>query len=228
MFRSILRIFASPTAEAAPPPPKKRSPVWLCVKVLLLLVMALFVIEVVRTFVGRNFRCVIAGKCYRSGQPSDAFLEELQRTHGIRSILNLRDENLGEPWYEEEKKAAERLGIKLVNVGLSSTEQPPDFEFRRFVDGMDSCEQPVLIHCAGGNDRTGLASAVYLMLFTKTPVPEARYQLSIRFGHVPWGKSACLQRILDNYENWLKEKGFEHHADHFRYWAKNEYRQELP
>jgi protein tyrosine phosphatase (PTP) superfamily phosphohydrolase (DUF442 family) len=225
MDRSLGQALASPTAETTAPP-KKASRVWLIAKLSLLVVVLLFLAEAGRTFLGYNFRTVIPEKCYRSAQPSAHFLEEVQRTHGIRSILNLRDENLDQAWYQEEKAAAERLGIKFVNVGLSSSEQPPDFEFRRFVDGMDACEQPVLIHCASGSDRSGLAAAIYLLLYTKTPISEARGQLSLRFGHVPWGKAACLRRILDSYEAWLHEKSYEHHADHFRDWAKNVYQPE--
>jgi protein tyrosine phosphatase (PTP) superfamily phosphohydrolase (DUF442 family) len=227
MDRSLGQLVAKlPVAEQSPSPPKKTSRIWPGVKLGFLAVVLLILAGAGYTYLGNNFHSVIPGKCYRSAQPSERFLAELQRTHGIRSILNLRDENNDQPWYQEEKKAAERLGIKLVNVGLSSSEQPPDFEFRRFVEGMDACEQPMLIHCASGNDRSGLASAIYLMLYTKTPMAEARTQLSLRYGHIPWGKAACLQRILDSYETWLHEKGFEHRADHFRFWAKNEYQQE--
>jgi protein tyrosine phosphatase (PTP) superfamily phosphohydrolase (DUF442 family) len=191
-----------------------------------LALLGLVLAEVLNIYVGSNFRTVITDQCYRSGQPDEDFLEELQRTHGIRTILNLRDENLDQAWYVEEKNAADRLGIKLINAGLSSSEQPPEHEFRRFVAGMDACEPPVLIHCANGNDRSGLASAIYLMLHTKMPLCEARCQLSLRYGHIAWGKAGCLQRILDSYETWLGENGFQHHADHFRHWANTEYRQE--
>ena len=152
MDRSVGQHVVSPsTAKPSAQPPKKSSRIWLSVKWSLSSVVLLILALAAYTFLGNNFHTVISGTCYRSAQPSERFLEQLQRTHGIRSILNLRDENDDQPWYLEEKKAAERLGIKLVNVGLSSSEQPPDFEFRRFVDGMDACEQPVLIHC-GSND----------------------------------------------------------------------------
>jgi len=227
MDRSLGQTVVSPDAEpTALPKSKKSSRLWLGIKLCLLVCVLMFLAEAGRMFLGYNFRTVIDGKCYRSAQPTERFLEEVQRTHGIRSILNLRDENLDQAWYHEEKQAAERLGIKLVNAGLSSSEQPQDFEFRRFVDGMDACEQPVLIHCASGNDRSGLASAVYLMLYTKSSVADARNHLSLRYGHISWGKAGCLQRILDSYELWLLENGHTHRADYFRHWAKHEYRPE--
>jgi protein tyrosine phosphatase (PTP) superfamily phosphohydrolase (DUF442 family) len=228
-YAFMLRSLWSSVPTSSPPliPPAKKLPrIRAFVKILVLSLVVLLLAEVLNIYVGSNFRTVIADQCYRSGQPNECFLQEVQRTHGIRSILNLRDENLNQSWYVEEKNAADRLGIKLINAGLSSSEQPPDHEFRRFVEGMEACEPPVLIHCANGNDRSGLAAAIYLMLFTKTPLPEARCQLSLRYGHIAWGKAGCLQRILDSYETWLNENGYQHTADHFRHWAKTEYHQE--
>ena len=192
--------------------------------------LTMFVAECLRIFLGTNFHTVVPGRCYRCGQPNASFLEYVQRTHGIRSIINLRDENDDQEWYKEEKTAAEKLGLKLVNAGLASKEQPPDHDFRRFVNAMTEKESPdpVLIHCANGNDRTGLASAVYLLMRTKTSLAEARGQLSLRYGHIWWTKASCLTRILDSYESWLSETGKTHTPDHFHFWAMNHFRQEIP
>jgi hypothetical protein len=189
----------------------------------------MLVAECLRIFVGANFHSVASGKCYRSGQPTADFLATVQRTHEIRAVLNLRGgepDNKDEDWYQEEKEAAARLGIKLIDAGLSGSEQPPRDDFVIFFNAMDACPEPMLIHCANGNDRTGLASALYLLMRTDTTIPEARRQLSIRYGHFAWGKAGCLQRMLDSYEAWLAEKGFEHSADHLRDWACNFYQPE--
>jgi len=187
----------------------------------------MFVAECLRVFVGSNFHSVVPGRCYRAGQPTAQFLENVHRTHGIRTIINLRDKNETEPWYQAEELAANRLGLTLVNAGLSSKEQPPEEDFLRFVKAVKNAKDPVLIHCANGNDRTGLASAVYLMMHTDTPMAEARGQLGLRYGHIAWSKASCLSRILDGYENWLAETGKVHNADHFYYWAEHNYRPEV-
>ena len=184
--------------------------------------------ECLRIFVGSNFNTVVPGKCFRSAQPNARFLESAQRSYGVASIINLRDENEDEAWYHEEKNTAERLGVKLFNAGLSSKEQPPEIDFHRFVRTMRDAPEPVLIHCANGNDRSGLASAVYLLMRTDTPIHQARGQLSLRYGHIPWTKASCLGRILDNYEAWLSETGKVHTAEHFYYWGIHIYRQEEP
>jgi protein tyrosine phosphatase (PTP) superfamily phosphohydrolase (DUF442 family) len=207
---------------------RRRSRLRLVLRCTLFAVVAMLVAECLRIFVGGNFHSVVAGKCYRSGQPSPDFLEAVQRTHHIKAVLNLRDENEGEPWYEAEKEATDRLGIKLINAGLSGAEMPPAPDFARFITALHDCPEPMLIHCANGNDRTGLASTLYLLMRTDTSVPEARKQLSLRYGHFSWGKAACLQRMLNNYEAWLADNHHEHTAEHLLYWGCHAYRQEHP
>jgi protein tyrosine phosphatase (PTP) superfamily phosphohydrolase (DUF442 family) len=200
----------------------------LIVKIAGAAVVVMFVAECLRIFVGSNFHTVVPGKCYRSAQPTASFLESVQRTYGVCTIINLRDENEDEAWYQQEKHAAQRLNLKLVNAGLSSKEQPPEVDFHTFVRAMKDSPEPILIHCANGNDRTGLASAVYLMMRTDASVAQARGHLSLRYGHIAWSKASCLHRILDNYESWLGEVGKTHSADNFYYWGMNVYRQEAP
>jgi protein tyrosine phosphatase (PTP) superfamily phosphohydrolase (DUF442 family) len=219
-----------PTADIAvvtnrPSKTKRQNIAWLVVKCALCALFVMLVAECLRIFVGSNFNDVVAGKCYRCAQPTAPFLARVHGKYAIRSMVNLRDENEDAPWYQEEKQAAERLGIVLLNAGLSSKEQPPDEDFHKFVQTMRDAPEPILIHCANGNDRTGLASAVYLMMRTKTPMAEARRHLSLRYGHFAIGKPLCLHRILDSYEAWLD--GREHNAEHFYYWGMNVYHQEV-
>jgi hypothetical protein len=82
------------------------------------------------------------------------------------------------------------------------------------------------VHCYSGSDRSGFASACYLLLHTKSSVPEARAQLSLRFGHFPWGKAACLNQILDQYHAWLDSHNWNHSPDHFRFWASEIYQKD--
>jgi len=218
MVDSVLPIEAEkspPASVCAPMAPRGR----LLLTAFLFAAFMMFGAECLRVFVGSNFHVVAACKCFRSAQPSAEFLEGMKQTHGIRSVINLRDENVNEEWYRLEKQAAQSLGIHLIDAGLSSLEPPPVEDFHRFVRGIDACEEPTLIHCANGNDRTGFASAVYLLMRTDTPIAEARRHLSLRYGHFSWTKAACLNEMLDGYETWLKQNSQQHSAAHFREWA---------
>lgn len=46
--------------------------------------------------------------------------------------------------------------------------------------------KPLLIHCRGGADRSGLISALYLAEVEGKPVDEAAGQLSLYYGHFPY------------------------------------------
>jgi protein tyrosine phosphatase (PTP) superfamily phosphohydrolase (DUF442 family) len=207
--------------------PVKKSIAPILIKGIALAVLVMFVAECLRIFVGSNLHTVVPGKCFRSAQPTAASLENLKRTQGIRSVINLRDENEHESWYQQEKQAADQLGVTLFNAGLCSNEQVPDYDFHRFVQAMKDAPEPILIHCANGNDRTGLASAVYLLLRTDTSPAQARKQLSLRYGHFSWTRTGCLTRILDNYEGWLAQEGKTHRSEHFYHWGMHVYQPEV-
>src|SRR5260370_35567072 len=73
------------------------------VKGIALAALVMLVAECLRIFVGINFHAVVPGQCYRSAQPTPAFLDHIQRTHGFRSIVNLRDETDDESRYHQKK-----------------------------------------------------------------------------------------------------------------------------
>jgi protein tyrosine phosphatase (PTP) superfamily phosphohydrolase (DUF442 family) len=177
--------------------------------------------EIARVAVGSNFHAVVAGRCYRCAQPSADDLPVLARTLGIRSIVNLRgfDER---PWYGEERAAAERLGIALADAGIWASSPPTESEFLAVVRAVDESPEPMLIHCQSGSDRSGLASAIFLLLKTDATVAQAGGQLSLRFGHNPWGRAGCMDRILAGYVAWLAQHGWTHSPERFRGFAREE------
>jgi len=130
-----------------------------------------------------NFRTVSPGQVYRSGQLTEKQLAEYAREYGLRSILNLRGKNEGADWWKEEVAAAKRLGLKHYDLGLSSRKEPTEKEVQELVAILQKAPKPLLIHCSGGADRSGLASAVYLCRFEGYSYEEARKQLSFIYGH---------------------------------------------
>jgi len=130
-----------------------------------------------------NFHVVSPGRVYRSGQLTEKQLVEYTKKYGIRSVLNLRGKNEQSDWWKKEIAAAGRLGLKHYDVGLSSKKEPTEKEVQELIAVLQEAPKPLLIHCFGGADRSGLVSAIYLYRFEGYPYEKARRQLSFIYGH---------------------------------------------
>ncbi|MGQ0567846.1 MAG: phosphatase domain-containing protein [Gemmobacter sp.] len=134
--------------------------------------------------VSGNFAPVVEGEVYRSNQPTPERLADYQAAYGIRTVLNLRGAAPDEDWYALEKQATDALGMTLIDVPLSSTQELSDQDLRQLVDILRTAEKPILIHCRSGANRTGLAAAIYLAAIEQIGTNTAGQQLSVRYGHV--------------------------------------------
>ena len=108
-----------------------------------------------------NLRIVESGLVYRSAQLSEEEFTRQVKKLGIRSVINLRGENLGADWYEAEVMAAKDLDVTLINYRMSAQVRLSVEQMKELVLVMKGAPKPVLIHCRAGADRTGLASALY-------------------------------------------------------------------
>jgi protein tyrosine/serine phosphatase len=100
----------------------------------------------------------------RSAQPYLGFYGPFLRPHGFRALINLRGENTGSGWWHSEKRAAEKLGIAHFDVKLSSRNLPSRSNLAALVQAFSVAKSPLLVKCSGGQDRTSLAAALYLLL----------------------------------------------------------------
>jgi protein tyrosine phosphatase (PTP) superfamily phosphohydrolase (DUF442 family) len=170
----------------------------------------------------RNTHAVIPGRVYRSAQMTPAQLEQFVQKHNIRTVINLRGRPFND-WYPAQVQLTQQLGISQEDVTTSANRLPPTGEIRRLVEIFDRSEYPILIHCQQGADRTGLASAAYLLLHTDADYATARRQCSPRYGHLAVHTAAAMDEFFDQYEDWLKGQGIEHSPRNFRRWATSEY-----
>src|SRR5438132_574381 len=122
---------------------------------------------------GRNFHTVLPGLVYRCAQPSGSQLEQLIRAHGIRTVMNLRGQD-DDAWYRDECQVSRRMQVVHQDIGIYACWMPDPQELRRIFEVLDHCDYPLLIHCASGADRTGLVSAIVLLLTTNTTLDQAR------------------------------------------------------
>jgi protein tyrosine phosphatase (PTP) superfamily phosphohydrolase (DUF442 family) len=170
-----------------------------------------------------NLGVVDAGRVIRSAQPTSQ-LPEWIRDYRLRSILNLRGGGPDDWWYDAEIKAAEAGGVSFYDFPLNATRRPTRHDLLVLIDTLRSCPYPLLIHCKSGADRTGLASAIYLMTRRGMPPEEAEGAFTLDHGHVPLGGPEHLHEPLNEYAAWLAAHGLSHSPERFRDWVKNDYR----
>lgn len=132
-----------------------------------------------------NFHVVVAGQVYRSGQMNaEGFTHAIEQYH-IKSILNLRGENPTTPWHQAEIATAAKLNVIHYDCTLSSGTPLTLEQMEALVHLLREAPRPVLIHCQGGADRSGLVSALDRYAVEHQSPREADKELSIWYGHVP-------------------------------------------
>jgi hypothetical protein len=115
----------------------------------------------------------------RSAQPYIGFYEKFLAAHRFKSLINLRGENADYEWWTTEKRAAAALRIRHFDVKLSSRNIPSRSGLTALFDAFDAAERPLLLKCSGGQDRTGLAAALYILQTNgPTGLAEAKAQLA--------------------------------------------------
>src|SRR5262249_12064794 len=185
--------------------------------------LALWVAAAGRVRLGSTFPRVRPGGVYRCARPAPRALEEMVAAHGIRTVVNLRGRCNPFPWYLDEARATARLDLCQEDVCFSAGRLPSSAELRRLIEVLDRAEYPLVLHCRRGADRTGLASAVVLLLQADVTLAQAARQLGLRYGHAPVGRTTYLDDFLDLYAEWLAKQGREHSPSAFRRWALEEY-----
>jgi protein tyrosine phosphatase (PTP) superfamily phosphohydrolase (DUF442 family) len=156
-----------------------------------------------------NFHVLVAGEAYRSAQPTPAQLARWHEEVGFASIVNLRGENTGSDWYDAEIATARRLGIAHYDVRLSSRRAVGQPEAEALIALLRDVPKPVLIHCNGGADRSGLASALYMGAIAHRGHWAAESQLSPLYGHLPlsWLRAFPMTESFENLEGWMGLSG---------------------
>jgi protein tyrosine phosphatase (PTP) superfamily phosphohydrolase (DUF442 family) len=172
-----------------------------------------------------NFGVVDPGVVYRSAQPmGPARWNRLVADCGIASVLNLRGGSRGDAWYADEVDSTHAAGVDFYDLPMGATRRPGRGELLTMVDVLERCRYPLLIHCKSGSDRTGLASALYLMVRRGVSPERAADCFTVKYGHVPLGGTQLLHGPIDEYAAWLGRNGLAHSAERFKRWIVDEYR----
>ena len=129
----------------------------------------------------KNFHKV-SENLYRSGQPDEDELESLHTFNGIRSVLNLRENNS-----DQDKIAAINKrwnnAITLYEIPLDTGSITED-DLYKILTVIRDAPKPLLIHCWHGSYRTGCSVAAYRIAFENWSVEDAISELmKPEYGH---------------------------------------------
>ena len=168
-----------------------------------------------------NFHEVVKGRVYRSAQLKSNKLQEYISRYKLKTIINLRGESKKE-WYEREKETAIINNVELYNFKFSARNLPRISQLDSLIETLVNAEKPLLIHCQGGAERSGMASAIALSIEQNPPLPELRKQFSWRYFVAPFSHSIGTL-LFSKYEEWLNSTGKKHDHKNLLFWIKNVY-----
>jgi tyrosine-protein phosphatase SIW14 len=172
----------------------------------------------------RRLREVTAGRFYRCGQlTADGFREAFAR-YGIRTVINLEDENpdpmLPVSYYQAkpatpESEVCRHAGVRYVLINFDMPRRDvAAFERPKAVDQFlelldDPSSYPILLHCKAGLHRTGRLTAVYRMEYERWPVADAMRELRANGYGETMANSAddYIYSYVETYRpRWLNER----------------------
>jgi protein tyrosine/serine phosphatase len=164
-----------------------------------------------------NFHAVIPNQVYRSEQLSQTALEKVIKRYHIKTVINLRGAHPTLPWYQQEMTAANDEQVKHYDFALQSKTLPKPQTLQLLVNTIATAPRPLLIHCLSGVDRSGMASAIVLILNNDQSLSDIKRQVSYRY-FVLSNKSVGKQ-LMAQYETWLQQNKLATSRANFLRWV---------
>ncbi|MEZ0230332.1 MAG: tyrosine-protein phosphatase [Planctomycetota bacterium] len=122
----------------------------------------------------------------RSKEPTADDIVRLAREKGVKTVLSLNGDLDKTGWLhgEDRERPAEKVklndliareGLRHESFRMSAKAAPTDEELVAiFKVLLDDSKKPILVHCLGGSDRTGIVAALYAIEFLGTSKEDAK------------------------------------------------------
>lgn len=141
---------------------------------------ALFALDLDDWIFAKRFSTVEEGLVYRSGQMSPIRFEGVVNAHHIEKIVRFTTDDPLDDWQLAERDVANRdhIAVEVYALEGNGTGDP-----EMYVDALSSvwesqqAGEAVLMHCAAGSERTGVASLLWQVLVLDDTVDEAMVDL---------------------------------------------------
>lgn len=163
---------------------------------------------------------VIPQKIYRSAQLPASALEYFVKTKHIKTVINMRGPHPNTKWYQEEVIAMKKLGVNHYDIAMHSYKLPTKERMRELVYLLMTSPKPILVHCSGGADRSGLASAFAIILNGNPSLNKSEQQFSL--AHFVTSKRSVGKLVFPYYIRWLSQNHLEHSRRNFLRWLCTE------
>jgi protein-tyrosine phosphatase len=131
----------------------------------------------------RNFTEVVPGKLYRSGELNKNQLDHYVSTYKIKTLVDLRlQDDASDKEGVVKRQILQDNGVAFYHVHLRSSSSDQFEELKELIHVFDTAAPPFLVGCSDGVHRSGVAAAIWLMLYNNTKPDESLSQLSHRYG----------------------------------------------
>jgi hypothetical protein len=146
-----------------------------------------------------NFHWVVPGEVSRAMQAWAGGLAAFLDVRGIRAIINLRGRNDDLAWWKHETATAQAGNIAHFDAMLDSRKLPSRDMLVRLIETFNTAPKPFMLKCSGGQDRTSLAAALYIVFRDGwDALPRARLQFArYPYLHFPKQHQRWLKAFLD-------------------------------
>lgn len=142
-----------------------------------------------------NFHRVVKSEIYRSGQVQKGEYQ-LLKDFGIKTVISLNDYGIAAFAANDEQEWAEAAGIEFIHEEMHPWNKPSLTQIKHVLDLITNAEKPVLIHCQGGSDRTGVSIGAFRMVYQDWSYDSTFSEmLYYGFNRIEFGWQDQLQRL---------------------------------
>jgi undecaprenyl-diphosphatase len=167
-----------------------------------------------------NVHTLVPGKIYRSAQLGERGLTHYTKQLQLKTIINLRGKWPDDHWYQVESQFAKTHDLNYYPIQFSAYQLPTKKRLRQLVTLLQTAPKPLIFHCEGGADRTGMAAAITVILYDKNPSMDAiKKQASWHYNAI--SRNTVGYQVLRNYFAWLKAHHIQSSKERFLAWLNS-------